>query len=130
MHIYEITYTDGKKEKKKADNIAQAVCFASRPAEDVTKVECIDKAIVRHDVHQANVRLHEYGTDYHNAHEVMPYIREILATNGFDTEQLSDIEASGESGEARCVPVGRDVYLCVTWYRMPTGRYEVVAYVS
>lgn len=136
MHTYEFTYKDGDKARLKAENIEAALQLvlnnhmARTPSELIQKIECIDKAIIRHDVQQVNTRLHEYGTDFHDAHEVMPYIREILATNGFDVSNLDSIEAGNQQGELRCVDIGRDVYLCVTWYRMPTGRYEVVAYVS
>lgn len=52
----------------------------------------------------------------------------ILAVNGFtQTEPAIYCGREGRSHEH----VGEDVYLCLSWYKMPeTGRYEIVAYVS
>jgi hypothetical protein len=52
----------------------------------------------------------------------------ILSSNGFEeTEPAIYCGREGRSHQ----PVGFGVYLALSWYKMePTGRYEIVAYVS
>lgn len=55
---------------------------------------------------------------------------EVLRANGFEVteENLLGVYcgAEGRVHEA----VGAGVFFTMTWYKMPSGRYEVVAYVS
>ena len=51
----------------------------------------------------------------------------ILAAHGFNT--LEPVIYCGREGRVN-ESVGRDVYLTMTWYKMESGRYEIVAYLA
>lgn len=76
---------------------------------------------------RANEALYQLGLTYHEGLPI-DQIGSILSENGFDTESLEGIYC-GDSGRASD-PVSAKRYLCLTWYRMPSRRFEIVAYVS
>jgi hypothetical protein len=53
----------------------------------------------------------------------------ILAEHGFDWRRDESAVTTGADGRVH-YQVGPKTWLLVSWYRMPSGRYEVVAYVS
>ena len=70
------------------------------------------------------------GEMNHNTyHDGVPLdrINDALRAHGFD--ELEPMLLCGAEGRLH-EPVGRERWLAVTWYRMESGRYEVVAYVS
>jgi len=54
-------------------------------------------------------------------------VNDALRAHGFD--ELEAMILCGREGRLN-EPVGRFRYLSLTWYKMESGRYEVVAYVS
>lgn len=65
---------------------------------------------------------------YHNSIPLQN-ISDILEVSGFDTSKLGNGIFVGQSGRVH-EPVGYGVYLTMTWYKMDSGRYEIVAYLS
>jgi hypothetical protein len=51
----------------------------------------------------------------------------ICAGHGFEMSDISML--SGRSGRMS-VPIGRGILLHFTWYRMDSGRWEIVAYAN
>ena len=56
----------------------------------------------------------------------------LLSAAKLDYSELQDVVGTGTAGdEGRLhVSIGQNLYLVVSWYRMPSGSYEMVAYVS
>jgi len=54
-------------------------------------------------------------------------VNELLKIYGFD--ELDAMLLCGRHGRLH-EPVGQNRWLALTWYKMESGRYEVVAYVS
>jgi hypothetical protein len=54
-------------------------------------------------------------------------VNEMLASCGFD--ELEPMLLCGREGRLH-EPVGRNRWLALSWYKMESGRYEVIAYVS
>lgn len=55
-------------------------------------------------------------------------IIEILDAHGFDSGDLDGIY-TGHEGQARS-RVSEKHWMMMTWYRMPSGRFEIVAYIN
>lgn len=70
----------------------------------------------------------DIGKKYHAAIPLQR-VSDILDVNGFDPAKVGNGIYVGESGRLH-EPVGHGVYLTMTWYKMPSGRYEIVAYLS
>lgn len=64
-------------------------------------------------------------------HDAVPWtqMNEILTKHGFRLEE-GDIPLALDADSSVHVQVGDKTWLLVSWYRMPSGRYEVIAYVS
>jgi len=77
------------------------------------------------DTRRVNRALHAFG----NYHDFIPLdaVNIELADAGFD--ELPDMLLCGAQGSIN-ESVGRNRWLSLTWYKMESGRYEVVAYVS
>lgn len=77
------------------------------------------------DTRRVNSALHDMG----NYHDGIPLgvVNEILEARGFDA--LEVMLLCGRQGSIN-EPVGRNRWLSLTWYKMESGRYEVVSYVS
>lgn len=122
MHpTFEITRVDGTFTKATASNWSEL----SIP-DDAIKVEAADPKQFRKDIRSANVELAKLGREYLPASDLNIKLGVILARYGFE-EITGDVTASAEM---RCIPVGRGSYLTVTTYRMQSGRFEVVGYMS
>lgn len=81
---------------------------------------------LKHDTKRANEVLHKMGRVYHDSVPLAD-VSELLRWNGF--EPLEDMLLCGREGSLH-ENVGRNRWLSLTWYKMESGRYEVVAYVS
>jgi hypothetical protein len=79
-------------------------------------------------VKRANDVLADLGKKYHNSIPLQA-ISDILEVNGFDPSKVGNGIFVGASGRAH-EPVGFGVYLTMTWYKMESGQYEIVAYLS
>ena len=55
-------------------------------------------------------------------------IKEILEKYKFDTNNLDGIYTGAEGSIHE--PVGFNKYIKMTWYKMESGKYEIVAYVN
>jgi hypothetical protein len=78
------------------------------------------------DTKQANRMLAALGTRFHDG-VPLDTVNDILAAAGFD--ELEGMLLCGREGRLH-EAVGRNRWLALTWYRMESGRYEVIAYVS
>ena len=75
---------------------------------------------------QANDALHRLSTVYHDSLPIFDIDR-ILGFAGFDpTEPAIYCGREGRSHEQ----VGPRTWFTMTWHKMESGRYEVIAYVS
>ena len=75
---------------------------------------------------QVNERLYNLGKVYHNYIPVYE-IDSALVESGFEaTEPAIYCGADGKSHEE----VGHGKYLSMTWHKMESGRYEIVAYLN
>jgi hypothetical protein len=74
-----------------------------------------------------NTALHAIGLTYH---ESLPIglIGDILAEHGFDPAELGGIYTGNDGTDT--TDVGERTFLRLSWHRMPSGRWEIVAYVS
>ena len=130
MKHYLITYINGVEEGVTADCISAAISRAKNfQNNEMIKVECIDKQIVRHQIKEINTTFRDMGRKYWDSlSELQDQVVSVLTSRGFDVPDSFNL--SGPEGAARAVNIGRGVYLCVTWYQMGSGRYEFVGYVS
>jgi hypothetical protein len=55
-------------------------------------------------------------------------IAEIINKHGFDGSALDGIY-TGHQGKVH-EKVGKNTWIVVTWYRMPSGNFEIIAYLS
>lgn len=80
---------------------------------------------LKRDTSRVNAALHAFG----NYHDFVPLdaVSIELADAGFDV--LEPMILCGRQGSFN-QSVGRNRWLSLTWYKMESGRYEVVAYVS
>ena len=74
-----------------------------------------------------NNRLHELGLTYH---EGLPLdtIATLLSAHGFRGEAMDGIYTGTEGRMSDQVSAKRWIHM--TWYKMPSGRFEIVAYVN
>jgi hypothetical protein len=75
---------------------------------------------------QANVALYNLGRTYHDG-VPLNEVNDILTQAGFN--RLDAFMVCGREGRLH-EDVGNNRWLSLTWYKMESGRYEVVAYVS
>lgn len=73
----------------------------------------------------ANIKLHNLPV--YSDGLPLSQIDEILASAGFS--ELEPAIYCGREGNSH-EQIGRSTWFSMTWYKMPSGRYEVVAYVS
>jgi hypothetical protein len=121
MQTFEITSPDGSTVKASASNWREL----SIP-QNAVKVEAIDRTQVRKDMRAGNVELAKLGREYLPGAELNARVNDILTRNGFEA-LLDDVTTFSE---LRGMPVGRGVFVTITTYRMGSGRYEFVGYLS
>jgi hypothetical protein len=93
---------------------------------ELTPVTRYTAAEVRHATRSVNERLHQLGRTYHPSvplDEVSHWLR------AFGFNELEPMLLCGREGRLHEF-VGNNRWLALTWYKMESGRYEVVAYVS
>lgn len=77
-------------------------------------------------VKQANDALYQLGRTYHDG---VP-LREVdVILSRADLNPLEEMILCGREGRLH-EPVGFGYWLALTWYKMESGRYEIVAYLS
>lgn len=129
-HIFELTYKCGTTGRETAATIGEALHRRGCDP-DIVKIEIVDNKVRREDIKRVNNYLSNSNFNrYHKAETVIPELTRVLQDCNFEVEKVCDIIIAGAEGAERCVPIGRDSYLCITWYRMSSGAYEIVAYVS
>jgi hypothetical protein len=82
--------------------------------------------MLKHDTKRVNEVLHKLGRSYHESIP-LDLISALLEYNGFDA--LPAMILCGREGHIH-ESVGRNRWLAMTWYKMESGRWEIVAYVS
>jgi hypothetical protein len=81
---------------------------------------------LKRDTRAVNDALYGMGRTYHDG-VPLTTVSELLVHYGFDA--LEDMLLCGHVGSFNA-EVGRNRFLTLSWYRMESGRYEVVAYVN
>lgn len=128
MH-FELTFDNGGKHYITTNTWADVLKHVSRP-EELVRVEQLFKDDIRTRIKQVNQALHILGQRYGTGSVIRDYIADLLLVNGFEVPSKWDSTFTNQEGAMRNVPIGEGVYLTVTWYKMASGNYEVVAYVS
>jgi len=77
---------------------------------------------------RVNAALALMGRIYHTGLP-LDAICKLLTENGFNPSELDGIYC-GHDGRIGSVSVSNYTYFAMTWHRMESGRFEVVAYVS
>jgi hypothetical protein len=76
-------------------------------------------------VKRVNNALHNLGLSYHEARfRVLDSINSILEDNGFRVLNWNIVSDRMES------EIGEDKWIAISFYRMESGRWEVVAYIN
>lgn len=127
MPVYKITYRDGSVREVTEKTLSEAASRCYQPT-TVIKIEEIDARERILDIKIVNDAFHKFGKSYHSIGEIYNFVTDTLIANGFLEPDLSGLKDA--FGAIRCLPVGRDTFLCVTWYQMPSSKYEFVGYVS
>ena len=83
-------------------------------------------AQLKRDQKRVNEALYWTGRTYQDS-VPLTEVSDLLVANGF--EPLEDMILCGREGKI-LEPVGRNRFLSLTWYKMESGRYEIVAYIS
>lgn len=79
------------------------------------------------DTRHVNAILSEMNHNVYHDGVPLDRINDALRCTGFD--ELEDMLLCGREGRVH-QSVGRNRWLLLTWYKMESGRYEVIAYVS
>lgn len=77
-------------------------------------------------VKQANEALYKLGLTYHESIPLADVDRILSAA---DLDPLEQMILCGREGRIN-EPVGSDLYLTLNWFKMTSGRYEIVAYIN
>jgi hypothetical protein len=86
-----------------------------------------DAAQLRKDTRWVNKVLGEMNHNQYHDSVPLDRVNDALRAHGFD--ELEPMILCGREGTLH-QSVGRSRWLSLTWYKMESGRYEVVAYVS
>jgi len=78
---------------------------------------------------QASQRIHALTFNRYFDGIPVAGIQSILTDCGFDAEPLDGIYC-GHQGRLDAVRVGERTWFNLSWYRMPSGRYEITCYLS
>lgn len=91
------------------------------------RIAADDRRQLEHDTRTVNEVLFKFGRVYHDS-VPLAELSALLRWNGFDG--LDDILlVCGREGRLH-ESVGRNRWFTLTWYKMESGRYEIVAYLS
>lgn len=72
-------------------------------------------------------------TRYQGKAQAFGVIQDAIAESGFNWHEFEDSTSAGRvnGNEGRVhVAIGNGIYMTVTWYKMESGKYEIVAYAS
>jgi hypothetical protein len=72
--------------------------------------------------------LFDLGKTYQDGLPIGAIIEKLNSVGFTETEDLEGVYC-GREGRVNAT-VGNGVYLTLSWYKMPSGRYEVTSYVS
>ena len=89
-------------------------------------VDALQRKQLASDTRWANRILYEVGQRFHDS-VPLDIVNEVLRCKGFN--ELESMLLCGREGRLH-EPVGRNRWLALTWYKMESGRYEIVAYLS
>ncbi len=78
---------------------------------------------------QANQRIHALTCNQYFEAIPVATIADILTECGFNAEPLEGIYC-GASSQIEPELVGQRTWVSLSWYRMPSGRYEITCYLS
>lgn len=76
-----------------------------------------------------NGGLHALRSYYASKGLYLADVEALLVQYGFDSQALQDFSMERGEGNNK-VDVGNGCILCVSWYQMPSGNYEMVGYVT
>ena len=93
--------------------------FFSQVMSKATEIQAVTKKV--------NVELEKINAERHTGMP-MREIATVLVNNGLDPEKIHE-HLHGDEGRLH-VEVGPEIYFTMTWYRMESGRFEIVAYAS
>lgn len=80
---------------------------------------------------RANTGLNKLPCYHANLGAGIAAVDAVVSANGLEVDrETSDGIYCGEQGRAQWALVGCRKGVQMTWYKMPSGKYEVVAYVS
>ena len=85
-----------------------------------------ERRVLRGNTKSVNEYLYELGRAFHVS-VPLDRVNDVLRVYGFD--ELESMLLCGREGRLH-EPVGRNRWLALTWYKMESGRYEIVAYLS
>lgn len=92
------------------------------------EIENIDTTAEFNNRSKANEEFAVLNRGYHYRSTVLDVISSVLARNGFiDVSNSIDLS---RNGELRNILVGGNTYLTCTWFKMPSGKFEIVIYLS
>lgn len=102
-------------------------CYAAEmPRHEAAVARRTAKLSLARDMRGVNDALYGLGRTYHDS-VPLETVNELLTHYGFD--RLESMLLCGRQGRLH-ESVGRNRWLSLSWYKMESGRWEVVAYVS
>lgn len=120
---YSILLASGEIQTIQARNMSEV----ANEYPDALKIESIDAISLKARLKKLNSEL--ASLSYLASSEIGFFFRNCLEGNGFPVPmEISEI-GSGAQGELRAIDIG-GAFLCVTWYRMPSGKFEIVSYAN
>lgn len=96
--------------------------YLTAVAREARRVELLQ---TKADCKRVNEALWKMGRIYYESVPLVE-IASLLRANGFE---FNDVIATADEGRLTR-PVGRDKWLSLSYFKMPSGRFEVVAYVN
>jgi hypothetical protein len=129
MKTFKLTYSNGRVITLSAMDFSSAIAYGNDQM--LVACELIEKKNQVAAMKKANDLLHTYCKPYFASfNNAVAGIIQILDECGFQSSELRAHFIKSDDGAVRCVQIVPDVYLCVTWYKLESGNYEFVAYVS
>ena len=121
--IFSVVFNSGAVATLEGKSMLEVV--SSRP--NISKIERIDGRDLTNRVKALNHDLSSFS--YLSLAEIDPLLCKILGDHGFvyDVNAFFDV---GRTDEGRSnIDIG-GAYLMLTWYKMPSGNFEIVCYAS
>lgn len=102
-------------------------CENEGTAQQQAQAKAYARKRLTQDTRNVNAILSEMFANFYWVSVPLDRVNDALRCTGFD--QLDAMLLCGAEGRLH-ENVGRNRWLALTWYKMESGRYEVVAYVS